>query len=48
MHFSNYFPYHMLTRTYMPIKVIRVPRWSACASALSGLHELSDEFFVRP
>jgi hypothetical protein len=44
MHFSNYFPYHPLTRTYVPIRAIHVP-YSVCASALSGPHGLSDEFF---
>jgi hypothetical protein len=45
MHFSNYFSYHLLTRMYVPIRVIRVPR-SASASALSGPHGPSDEFFA--
>jgi hypothetical protein len=48
MHFSNYFPCHPLTHTYMPIRAIRVPSWSAYASALSGPHRLSDEFFTGP
>jgi hypothetical protein len=30
---------------YVTIRVIRVLKWSARASALSGLHKLSDEFF---
>jgi hypothetical protein len=25
MHFSNYFHYHPMTRTYEPIRAIRVP-----------------------
>jgi hypothetical protein len=33
---------------YVPIRAILVPRWSACASALSGFHRLSDEFFAGP
>jgi hypothetical protein len=48
MYFSNYFPYHLLTRTYVSIRAIRVPRWSTYASALSDPHVLSDEFFVDP
>jgi hypothetical protein len=47
MYFSNYFPYHPFRHTHVPIRVIRV-RWSATASALSGLHGLSDEFFIGP
>jgi hypothetical protein len=45
MRFSNYFSYHPL---YVLIRAIRVLSWSVCASALSGLHELSDEFFAGP
>jgi hypothetical protein len=33
---------------YVPIRAMHVPKWSSCASALSGLHGLRDEFFVGP
>jgi hypothetical protein len=48
MHFHNYFPYHLLSHTYVPIRAIRVLSRSACASALSGPDGLSVEFFVGP
>jgi hypothetical protein len=47
MYFSNYFPYHPFRHTYVPIMGIHVP-WSTSASTLSGLDELSDEFFASP
>jgi hypothetical protein len=46
--FSKYFSYQPLTGTYVPIRAIHVPRWSACSFALSGPYGLSDEFFAGP
>jgi hypothetical protein len=40
MHFSNYFPYHLIRNTYVLIRAICVPG-STIASALLSLHGLS-------